>query len=267
MYDLIYCNGDSFCAGMDLAEERYFPELKGYTWEEYQTNLTDNIKKITAMKDRWVWWPEVEKLQRQRSFINQLSELTGIPVQNDAMSGAGYTKITQSTFRSCYILRHQNKSKKIAALLGLTNPQRLWWPLATTLGKNDFSDTLILGTYQKSKTTLEQDVIKHFTINTTDDDWIINFGIAYMGIYLLLRKLDIDVYFIGTPLFNIEHLAEYKNAGLDEAINIFLDNYAGTLGGPNINNRKNEKIFTSGGHLRFEEHYNFAKELKENLCL
>ena len=23
MYDLIYCNGDSFCAGMDLAEEHY----------------------------------------------------------------------------------------------------------------------------------------------------------------------------------------------------------------------------------------------------
>ena len=58
MYDLIYCNGDSFCAGMDLAEERYFPDLTGYTWDEWQTNFTANTEKITAMKDRWVWWPE-----------------------------------------------------------------------------------------------------------------------------------------------------------------------------------------------------------------
>lgn len=269
MYDLIYCNGDSFAAGMDLAEDTYFPDLEGYAWHEWKEHQDANVDAMLRMHKTKgpTWWPEVEKLQRERAFAHQLSMLTGIPSKNKARSGAGFTKITMTTFENINRYLQKEPNLKIAAFIFFTNPQRLWWPRSTAAGRTDKADTLVLGGYLRFKEKIEQKVVKHYIRNATYEQWAIQLGLTYLGLYTMLKQLGVDVYFVGTPLLDHSHFDEYRDEGFGRAVEIFKENYIGTLGGHDIQNRKKDKIFTTGGHLRPEEHYNLAVDVKNKLGL
>jgi hypothetical protein len=124
----LYCNGDSFVAGVELADE-ILPGYPGLlTWPPYtkqheQHKIWLQSAHATGLVNRDKM-KEIEKLELERAFPNKVSALTGIRVINRAMPGSSMDCIVRNSLVELYNLKKENPNENIIALVGTTYPGR-----------------------------------------------------------------------------------------------------------------------------------------------
>lgn len=133
MTDIIYFNGDSFVAGVELGDW-ILPEYPGhldYPWDA-SPNGPHEIAKAWINKTYTpdhVWYrlrnekaAELLKIEYDLAFPNKIHQATGINVINKALGGSSMDRIVRTTIRDLIELKDTHKS--ITAIIGTTHCAR-----------------------------------------------------------------------------------------------------------------------------------------------
>lgn len=269
MYDLIYGNGDSFTAGEDLIDHLYMTNKDRCSWLEWTSTPTlhakyQNCRRAWHKKNPTI---NIDLLQRERTYIHHLGKITNTPTINNAQSGSGHTKISMTTLDDLSKLKQ--KYNKILCVISLTCTMRLWFPNNGIV--TGMSDTLVLGSRSLESHSLLNSrflsrLTKVYITNSTDQEWMLQFFAAYLGIIKFCEYNNIDLAFVGSPIMNTHHFRGFTTDGYSDLISPVEQKCVCTLGGPNIENLKrdkSQKIFSLGGHLTENYHIQTAHELQE----
>ncbi len=132
---IIYCNGDSFTSGVDLADY-LLPGYPGGTpigpWEPGQVppsiEICKNWHKNTydtshqLGKSRQIKMGEIRNEEFNRAWPNKLHKLSGYPVINNAQSGSSMDRIARTTVSDLISLKEEHAN--IISIIGLTGIDR-----------------------------------------------------------------------------------------------------------------------------------------------
>lgn len=259
MYDLIYANGDSFASGRDLAEKHYWPEARLLSWEEWQKEHNEMVKRVEkwGIKNNTTMDKTLYPIERNLAYSAQLGRIARVKTINKSTSGAGMTHICMETLKDLNELK--NEYKKILVLIGLTSPGRIWFPREDKPG---FPNTIILGRQTGFKNKFEKQISDHWIENTDRTDLYVNMALNLLGVENFCKQSNIDIYFVGCPLMNKMHLDEIKGFKIKD----FLENKTiAYLGGEYHNYNTKNVSYTGTGHLPIQDHVKLAKEIKEKL--
>lgn len=142
---VIYCNGDSFVNGYELADDLlsdypgcYDFDVDGKTaqiyndWYQLTFDYTHKLGKERANKSKFIF-----NKQRDLAFPNLIQQKTGFHVINAALKQLGNSQscIARNTITDLYNLKQQNK--KIIAIIGTTSLNRIDIPNHTNNGWNN----------------------------------------------------------------------------------------------------------------------------------
>lgn len=140
--DIIYTNGDSFVAGVELGDD-ILPDYPGLCDFQPLTACHDHAREwIVKTYDpkhpyyqfRQKHTPKLLELEYLRSFPSKLSKATDILTINMAMGGASMDRIVRKSLSDLMYLN--KKYKNIVALIGTTIPCRSEIPSSFPLGEN-----------------------------------------------------------------------------------------------------------------------------------
>jgi hypothetical protein len=131
---IIYCNGDSYIAGVELGDH-ILPDHPGYmpqnlSPEEY--TVFDNWIQSTYADDyklRDEHYHQLIRLEREACFSGILSSRYGYNVVNNALGGASMERITRTTITDLINLKKTHKD--IIAIIGTTEISRTEFPHET----------------------------------------------------------------------------------------------------------------------------------------
>lgn len=181
----IYCNGDSFVAGVELADE-LLPGYPGMT-----VFHPDHIRKDE--KDPGFKWymesfhsksfeirqalvNEISRLEKERAFPNQLRKFLNASVINNALGGSSMDRIARTTLTDLYNLKKLYPYDPIIAIIGTTHYGRSehaknnGWTCVSVTSARLFNDEI-------SESHLKQKIIYE-----NDYHWMMNF---YKNIILI----------------------------------------------------------------------------------
>ena len=132
---IIYCNGDSFTSGVDLADY-LIPGYPGGTptspWalgqvpsvvelvREWHKNTYDNSHQLG--KSRQTKMGAIRYEEFNRAWPNKLHKLSGYPVTNNAQSGSSMDRIARTTVSDLISLKEEHAN--IISIIGLTGIDR-----------------------------------------------------------------------------------------------------------------------------------------------
>ena len=132
---IIYCNGDSFTSGVDLADY-LIPGYPGGTptspWalgqvpsvvelvREWHKNTHDNSHQLG--KSRQSKMGAIRYEEFNRAWPNKLHKLSGYPVTNNAQSGSSMDRIARTTVSDLISLKEEHAN--IISIIGLTGIDR-----------------------------------------------------------------------------------------------------------------------------------------------
>jgi hypothetical protein len=127
---LLYFNGDSFVAGVELADE-ILPEHPGYLSWPLNTERPEKIwldnshtKSHKLYRHNYVTFNKLSKIEYERAFPNKVAEITGLSVINQAKGGSSMDRIVRTTLSDLYALRISNPNVSLVAFVGTTHPNR-----------------------------------------------------------------------------------------------------------------------------------------------
>jgi len=170
--DIIYTNGDSFVAGVELGDDILpdYPGLCDFSpWTTSHDNARQWIAKTYDSKHPYYQFRQqhtskLQELEYLRAFPNKLSKATGIPTINMAMGGASMDRIVRKSLSDLISL--SKKYKNIVAFIGTTASSRSEIPSSSPLGEN----------YLKEHTAWECVSMTYKTPNRSDNfDMIYNY--------------------------------------------------------------------------------------------
>lgn len=128
---LIYCNGDSFVAGVELGDD-ILPDYPGLVnYSSSGSLLSNSYSKWLANtynpnhplgKERERRTEEIRDLEYQRAFPNKLSKKLNIPVINHAAGGSSMDRIVRTTIADLISLKETHDN--IVAIIGDTECSR-----------------------------------------------------------------------------------------------------------------------------------------------
>jgi len=264
MYDYIYANGDSFTAGRDLADFLYVPGYPLQTFTSWQKNIKyvekqgyEYLKKQGQSINQ-----HIAPLERRMSFVAKLSELTDVPYWNNAISGNSTANIALNTYKDLLYIAERRKGQKVLVLIGLTNAGRLWFPNPTNP-----SNTLIINRITGFKYKEEKIISEWFVKHSTHTDLLLIMSNQLNGIITFCENLDLDIdlYFVGNPLFCHRHFDEITGKSYKPIVDIIKNRTIDILGGEDIHEHFKKKRFSSSGHLPIADHESLAQRLKDKL--
>lgn len=243
MYDLIYANGDSYTAGSGLAQHLYNP-MDPLSADECTTKcrLANEKRKHKSNED----WKSEEK---KNSYSTTLGFFANVPVINNALGGAGLANIALDSTKDLVQLSKQHE--KILAVIGMTNPQRLFYPHATnnTLlwnrvsGEDTYSkyEKLVLSDYANKFSNLELEIIG---------------VLPFLGLIKIMDSIpNIDYIIVESPLamlkaFDPNGDFKFIKDMISPSIMSLVPNYD-----------KNQKIHTACHHVIKGYHDDLAKRI------
>lgn len=124
---LIYCNGDSFVAGVELADDLLpdYPGLsdfgnpseKAREWIANTYNPKHHYSKIREERCK-----ELIQVEYSRAFPNKLHEILNVPVVNHGLGGSSMDRIVRTTITSLIELKKTHDN--IIAIIGDTDCNR-----------------------------------------------------------------------------------------------------------------------------------------------
>lgn len=130
MIDVIYTNGDSFVAGVELADDILpgYPGLLDFPWDATPGSKHEKAKEwildshnnesCDAYVQRQKLSSYIINKEYETAFPNRLNNLTGIPVINHAIGGASMDRIVRKSISDLIELRQKNSN--IVAIIGTT---------------------------------------------------------------------------------------------------------------------------------------------------
>ena len=247
MYDLIYANGDSYTQGNGTAQHMYLdmPPLSGY-------EVTDKIrKKAEKMKERCT--EDFHSVELANSYVAQLGKIASIPYENKALGGSGLGNICLTA--SIDLMNLNNTGKKVLALIGLTNPNRVFWPAPKP------NNTLLFSAPGLKPSMLEKNVLKHHAKYLTYEQLAVYSSLPLLGLIELSKNLqNVDLHLIETPAFPLSFIDQ--DGRYDDLISIIQSKILDTLV-PNYN--KGDKIHTCCNHVFKEVHEALAKRIYKKI--
>jgi len=127
---VVYCNGDSFVAGVELGDD-ILPEYPG----ALPFNASNEVRKkskqwIDKTYDNAHPWSTIRQHnnnlirlhEKNRAWPNKLSSLLGISVINSAQGGSSMDRIARTSISDLIVLK--KKHERIVAVIGITEPSR-----------------------------------------------------------------------------------------------------------------------------------------------
>lgn len=124
---LIYCNGDSFVAGVELGDDILpdYPGLSDFdsdlsTPKQWIANTYDSKHHYSVERERRN--KELIELEYQRAFPNKLKNKLNVDVVNHAMGGSSMDRIVRTTITDLISLKKDHNN--IVAIIGDTHCSR-----------------------------------------------------------------------------------------------------------------------------------------------
>ena len=126
---MIYCNGDSFFAGVELADD-FLPEYPGLAdwgfWpvqpaKEWCYN-SHNDPSHVAFKTRKEQSKKILDLEYKRAFPNKIKNITGVSVINKGLGGSSMDRIVRTSISDLIKLKEEHTD--ITAVIGTTSHSR-----------------------------------------------------------------------------------------------------------------------------------------------
>jgi hypothetical protein len=243
MYDLIYANGDSYTAGSGLAQHLYNPTGPLSADEVTEKCRLTNEKRKNKSKEDW------KSEERKNSYPTTLGRFANVPVINNALGGAGLANIALDSTKDLIQLSKQRE--KILAVIGLTNPQRLFYP-------NDPNNTLLwnmvssTNEYTKTKKLVLSDYAEKFSNLELEIIGVLPF----LGLIKIMDSIpNVDYILVETPA--------WFTKGVDPADDF---KYIKDIVYPSImsltpNYNPNEKVHTACNHIIKGYHDDLAKRI------
>jgi len=264
MYDYIYANGDSFTAGRDLADFLYVPDYPLQTFSSWIKNIgyVEKQGEKYLKKQGQSMNQHIAPLERRMSFVAKLSELTDTPYWNNAISGNSTANTALNTYKDLLYLNEKRKGQRILVLIGLTNAGRLWFP-----NPKNPSNTLILNRSTGFKHREEKIISDWYVRHSNHTDLHLIMANQLNGIITFSENLDLDIdlYFVGNPLFCHRHFDEITGDSYKPIVDIIKSRTIDILGGEDIHEHFEEERFSSSGHLPIADHERLAQRLKDKL--
>ena len=192
----LYCNGDSFVSGCELADDilpdypgllPWPPHTKQHELHKEWLRKSHSSTFYQTPNGRGNKSSEINRLELERAFPNKVHNMTGIPVINRALSGGSMDNIVRNSITDLYNLKKENPNKQIIACVGKTYPGR--WEIANDQdGQNDLHKRpqdwiCISGIYSTdADSDYMRDMRKYKAIYEKDYHQLVNF---YKNIVLL----------------------------------------------------------------------------------
>lgn len=246
MYDLIYANGDSYTAGSGLAQEMYYdlPPLNGH-------EVTPELRtKVYAKKDKCKGdWSNTE---RQRAYPATLGFFANTKVINNAQGGAGLGNIAFNSTKDLVDL--SKKYNRILAVIGLTNPQRVFFPRPP-------NNTLLFGNPLNNYSKLEQAILDKYAFTFSNFDLEIYSIIHFLGLVQIIEWMDnVDLILIETPAYKT------KDADPNKDYDVIKKNVAPLIFDSLVPDyKKSMQIHTGCNHVIKDYHDDLAKKIYKKL--
>jgi hypothetical protein len=136
---LLYYNGDSFAAGVELADE-ILPDYPGCHPLSLESETSDirkrrrewvgNSKKPTHQlnKLKMSMINEIRKLELERAYPNLVHNMTGIPYINKSLGGSSMDRIVRVTIADLIKLKKDDPDRKLVAFICTTYMERSEMP-------------------------------------------------------------------------------------------------------------------------------------------
>lgn len=124
---IIYANGDSFVAGVELGDDiisghpGYLPYDENCNQNRWWIDRTYD-EKDSLSKERQSKKKQISLLERNRAFPNKIASILNYPMINRAQGGASFDRIARTTIVDLIDLKNQYNN--IIALIGTTCPSR-----------------------------------------------------------------------------------------------------------------------------------------------
>lgn len=266
----IYCNGDSFVAGSELADDvlydypglsLYDPDLiKNEQDPAFKWYLESFSPKLIGIRSSR--FDELQKLERERAFPNQLSKMLNVPVVNNAFGGSSMDRIARTTLTDLYNMKKLYPYGRIIAIIGTTHYSR-----SEHAYENGW--TCVSATNTK---LIDDDIsnahLKHKIMYEKEYHWVMNFYKNIILIQDFCKANDIKLFWIAARdnvltdfkfdmnIFGSEDIVAYsKYANLTYALEMFkcLDAFQG------------QPTMCPGGHLGPNVHEYIADRLAKKI--
>lgn len=212
---LLYFNGDSFVAGVELGDDilNVYPGKASYPMNTTDPNsihvrnkkwlINTNTPGHPLFKERRAAKQKLTKLEFERAFPNKVRQLTQLPIINHALGGASMDRISRTTLADLCDLRRKNPNEKIIAFIGTTYPTRTEVPAEGDRRGSDphghtFNWNSISPTYQIVRTKEVENLVNYFARYQTTYHAAVNF---YKNIILIqdyCKLNDIQLHWIAT---------------------------------------------------------------------
>lgn len=208
---IVYCNGDSFVAGVELGDS-ILPEYPGaLPFNASSTSQTKNSEWIRKTYDSTHPWFAIrhsyESLiradEKNRAWPNKLSSLLGVPVINSSQSGASMDRISRTSISDLISLKKQHE--RIVAVIGTTEPGRA--ELASEVYV--WHDIILHMKYDND--ILLQSLVKYKICNETEYHHMVNFFKNIILIKDFCKLNDIELLWlnpIGSPMLKVEPIRQ-----------------------------------------------------------
>lgn len=268
---IIYCNGDSFTSGVDLADYLLpggtptSPRALGQVpsdvelVREWHKNTYDTSHQLG--KSRQIKMAQIQYEEFNRAWPNKLHKLSGYPVINNAQSGSSMDRIARTTVSDLISLKEEHAN--IISIIGLTGIDRSELP---SIHKSNYKMWKDIIHHRPNLHPDYKDIIDFKLQHETDYHCYTNF---YKNIILVKNFCfvnNIRLYFVlpiplppkywrnesGSPspdIQNIKNLENYANLVPD----IYMTGIAYSC--------KLPEVYTPGGHFAESIHEIVADKL------
>lgn len=277
--DLIYTNGDSFVAGVELGDD-ILPEYPGLCdFQPLNKCHNDSTKWIAKTYDpkhsyyqsRQQNASRIIELEYNRAFPNKLSKVTKIPTINMAMGGASMDRIVRKSMSDLISL--SKKYNNIVAFIGTTFPARSEIASSTPLGENFLGDhtawECVSMTYKTSNRCKDFDMIYNYKLEMEKNyHHCLNFLKNIICMQDFCKINGIILHWINTHDTLQEYMQtiedDYRN--LDD-LNHYYEyaNYHGCVFMREIAEKINHSVLCPSGHYSEIVHDHVVKIIKDVL--
>jgi len=204
---IVYCNGDSFVAGVELGDS-ILPEYPGAVPFNASNDIRAKNKQwIDKTYDKSHAWsairhdngPLIRLDEKNRAWPNKLGSLLGIPVINSGLSGASMDRIARTSISDLIALKKQHE--RIVAIIGTTEPGR------AELANEEYiwRDIILHINYEHD--SLLNSLVKYKICNETEYHHMVNFLKNVILIKDFCKLNDIELLWltpIGDPILPVE---------------------------------------------------------------
>jgi hypothetical protein len=276
---LLYCNGDSFVQGTELADD-ILPGYPGLLpWppntpqhEQHKEWLaqTNAPTIFTHSNGRGSKMLDINRLELERAFPNKVHIMTGIPVTNRAIAGGSMDHIVRNSITDLYTLKKENPNEQVVACVGTTYPGR--WEIANDqLGNHDLhmrpQDWIcVSGIYcTASDNDYLRDMRRYKAMYETDYHQLVNF---YKNIVLLqdfCKLNEITLHWIATFDNVLKQPGPTNGYAERPDINVLMEyanlNYTVDMREIMETEFAGQSVICPGGHFGEQIHHRIAEEI------